>query len=205
MRSRSMLSSGSLGSNRGAGGGRSWSLGLFRHGAGAGFRAGKSRLRLGKRRPQALLVHGRQSAVKSTKHGARRDSNNLNIICTAEPEKSANFLFGKFEAAPLELQSVGLDAVEVAREGHHDAVDQQAAVDGELRGDMRQYVAVVQNHRKRYPGDQQEAREKAAEVHHVARGAQLRVVQVRVVLGGVVPCDQNRDVRNGKHESVQNR
>ncbi|KAG7823044.1 hypothetical protein KL909_003647 [Ogataea angusta] len=68
---------------------------------------------------------------------------------------------------------------------------------------MRQYVAVVQNHRKRYPGDQQEAREKAAEVHHVARGAQLRVVQVRVVLGGVVPCDQNRDVRNGKHESIE--
>ncbi|KAG7729627.1 hypothetical protein KL948_003781 [Ogataea haglerorum] len=105
----------------------------------------------------------------------------------------------------MERGRVGLDAVEVAREGHHDAVDQQAPVDGELRGEMRQDVTVVQNQRERYPGDQQEAREKAAKVHHVARGAQLGVAQVRGVLGGVVLCDQYREVCNGKHESVQER
>ncbi|KAG7757044.1 hypothetical protein KL947_003263 [Ogataea haglerorum] len=70
---------------------------------------------------------------------------------------------------------------------------------------MRQDVTVVQNQRERYPGDQQEAREKAAKVHHVARGAQLGVAQVRGVLGGVVLCDQYREVCNGKHESVQER
>ncbi|KAG7890401.1 hypothetical protein KL905_004201 [Ogataea polymorpha] len=100
-------------------------------------------------------------------------------------KESGKFHFGNFEAGTLKLKSIGLHAVEVAREGHHDAIDQQAAADGELHGEMRQDVAVVQNERERYPGDQQEARQKAAKVHHVVRGVQFGVVQIRVEFGGI--------------------